>query len=747
MESIGLILMPAQNNEDSVVEDSLLALPGVNRQRAEALSRLGVFRPGDLLRHFPRRYQDRRNAKTIESSSVGEQVVLTGQLERCRGRRLGPRRHMLTATLRDDSGELDLVWFNQPYLEKSLHPGDFLCVFGKIAEHSGRLQIVAPEFEVVASDGDGGSAEDSIDLNRVVPIYPLKRGLTQRHLRRLVAGALDDFQAGREGDGFPSVDETPFDFFLDEGTLREGRILSDGDLGPGLVEAYRWIHFPPDSPESGSGDDRLDLDAREYWEVCRDSARARLAFEERFAFATKIVMRGRQFRDSDTEPLKTDEALDEKIRSVFPFKFTAEQDKAVEEISADMASGHPMYRLLQGDVGTGKTAVALYSLLIAVRNGRQGAIMAPTEVLAQQHYTTIRKYLAGHPAVRIALLTGAVTGRRRRELLEELAGGKIHIVVGTHALVQETVIMKNLGLAIIDEQHRFGVNERSRLRKKGQEPHILVMTATPIPRSLCMTIYNDLDLSIIKERPPGRQPVQTYLVKPEKKSDSIDFVRKELRAGRQAFFVYPLVEESEKLDLPAAVAGRERLATEVFPEYRVGLVHGRLSSEEKDEALESFRAGRTQILVATSVIEVGIDVPNATVLYVENAGRFGLAQLHQLRGRVGRGSHGGYCFVSLEGSGEEALKRLDIFAGTDDGFKLAEEDLRLRGPGDYLGIRQSGLPFGGFGNPVLNVEAFKKVRTLAEDFWERPESAAFIDRWGAILGLEESPEEAIMGLD
>ena len=406
-----------------------------------------------------------------------------------------------------------------------------------------------------------------------------------------------------------------------------------------------------------------------------------------------------------------------------------------------------MHRLLQGDVGTGKTAVALYSLLIAVRNGRQGAIMAPTEVLAQQHYTTIRKYLAGHPAVRIALLTGAVTGRRRRELLEELAGGKIHIVVGTHALVQETVIMKNLGLAIIDEQHRFGVNERSRLRKKGQEPHILVMTATPIPRSLCMTIYNDLDLSIIKERPPGRQPVQTYLVKPEKKSDSIDFVRKELRAGRQAFFVYPLVEESEKLDLPAAVAGRERLATEVFPEYRVGLVHGRLSSEEKDEALESFRAGRTQILVATSVIEVGIDVPNATVLYVENAGRFGLAQLHQLRGRVGRGSHGGYCLVSLEGSGEEALKRLDIFAGTDDGFKLAEEDLRLRGPGDYLGIRQSGLPFGGFGNPVLNVEAFKKVRTLAEDFWERPESAAFIDRWGAILGLEESPEEAIMGLD
>ena len=547
--------------------------------------------------------------------------------------------------------------------------------------------------------------------------------------------------------GFPPVDETPFDFFLEEGALREGGILSAGDLEPGLVEAYCWIHFPPDSPDSSPGDDRLDLDAREYWEVCRDSARARLAFEERFAFATRIFMRGRQFRDSRAEPLETNDSLDEKIRSVFPFDFTAEQNKVVAEISADLASGRSMYRLLQGDVGTGKTAVALYSLLVAVRNGRQGAIMAPTEVLAQQHYTTIRKYLAGHPAVRVALLTGAVTGQRRKELLEELAGGKIHILVGTHALVQKTIVMKDLGLAIIDEQHRFGVNERSKLRKKGREPHILVMTATPIPRSLCMTCYGDLDLSIIKERPPGRQPVQTYLVKPEKKTDSLEFVRKELRAGRQAFFVYPLVEESAKLDLPAAVAGREHLAAEVFPEYRIGLVHGRLSSEEKDNALESFRTGRTQVLVATSVIEVGIDIPNATVLYIENAGRFGLAQLHQLRGRVGRGIHGGYCLVSLEGSGEEALKRLDVFAGTDDGFELAEEDLRLRGPGDYLGIRQSGVPIGGFGNPLLDLEAFSKVRRLAADFWERPESAAFIDRWRAVLGSEESPEEAIIGLD
>lgn len=738
--------MPAEKNEqDPALEAALLALPGVNVQRAEALNLLGIFLPGDLLSHFPRSYQDRRNAKTIGSIEVGEQVVLTGQLERCRGRRLPPRRHMLTATLVDDSGSLDLVWFNQPYLEKSLRPGDYLCVFGKVAEHDRRKQIVAPEFEVVASDGDGDgeAVEDSINLNRVVPIYSLRRGLTQRFLRTLVAGALTDLRCGRSGDGFPIVEETPFDFFIDEGSLLEREIISAGDPVAGRLDAYEWIHFPPDRPE----DALPALDSRQRWEICRDSARSRLAFEERFAFSTRIWLRGRAFRDSKTDVLETSDSLDEKIRSVFPFQFTSDQDNVVGEITGDLASGRPMYRLLQGDVGTGKTAVALYALLVAVRNGRQGAIMAPTEILAQQHYATISRYLAGHPAVKIALLTGAATAPQRREILRDLAEGRIHIVVGTHALVQEGVEMKDLGLAVIDEQHRFGVAERSKLRKKGREPHILVMTATPIPRSLCMTIYGDLKLSIIKERPPGRQPVETYPVRSGKKADSFEFVRKQLKAGRQAFFVFPLVGESEKLDLHAAVAGQERLATEVFPEYRVGLVHGRLSSAQKDEAMQLFRAGKTQVLVATSVIEVGIDVPNATVLYIENAGRFGLAQLHQLRGRIGRGGHPGYCLVSLEGCGEDGLKRLEIFSGTDDGFELAEEDLRLRGPGDYLGIRQSGLPIGSLGAPLANMEAFKKVKDLADDFWERPRSAVFLERWGGLLELEKSPGEGIIGLD
>lgn len=747
-ESIGPILMPAQKNEQNpTLEDSLLALPGVNAQRAQALNGLGVFLPGDLLLQFPRSYQDRRNAKMIGSIAVGEQVVLTGQLERCRGRRLPPRRHMLTATLRDESGFLDLVWFNQPYLEKSLRPGDYLCVFGKVVEHAKRKQIVAPEFEVVASDGDEDAVEDSINLNRVVPIYPLKKGLTQRFLRMLVAGVLDDLRSGREGDGFPLVAETPFDFFLDEGSLLEREILSGGEPVAGLMDAYEWIHFPPAAPEDHPGDAVLGLDSRQRWEIYRDSARSRLAFEERFIFSTKIWLRGRSFRDSQTEVLEIIDSLDEKIRSIFPFQFTADQDRVVDEISSDMSSGHPMYRLLQGDVGTGKTAVALYALLIAVRNGRQGAIMAPTEILAQQHFATISRYLAGHPAVRIALLTGAATAPQRREILRDLAEGRIHIVVGTHALVQQAVVMKDLGLAIIDEQHRFGVAERSKLRKKGQEPHILIMTATPIPRSLCMTLYGDLDLSIIKERPPGRKPVETYPVGSGKKADSFEFIRKQLQAGRQAFFVFPLVEESEKLDLHAAVAAQQHLAAEVFPEYRVGLVHGRLSSAQKDEAMELFRSGQTQILVATSVIEVGIDVANATVLYIENAGRFGLAQLHQLRGRIGRGEHAGYCLVSLEGCGEDGLKRLEVFTRTDDGFELAEQDLNLRGPGDYLGIRQSGSPLGGLGNPLGDLAAFKKVKDLADDFWGRPESAAFLERWGEMLGLAESPEDGIMGLD
>jgi ATP-dependent DNA helicase RecG len=408
-----------------------------------------------------------------------------------------------------------------------------------------------------------------------------------------------------------------------------------------------------------------------------------------------------------------------------------------------------MYRLLQGDVGTGETAVALYALLVAVRHGEQGALMAPTEALALQHHRTLLELLAPHPRVVVRLLTGSTRTRERDEILDGLGTGKVHIAVGTHALVQDAVRFARLGVAVVDEQHRFGVRERKRLREKGEHPHILVMTATPIPRSLSMTCYGDLDLSVLRERPPGRQPVRTRIVQPGDRARALELVRRELEAGRQAYFIYPLIEESETLSLPAAEAGYERLARDVFPEFRVGLVHGRQPAGEKDEALLAFRRGETHVLVATVVVEVGIDVPNASVLFIEDATRFGLAQLHQLRGRVGRGVHPGFCLVGLGegGAGAEARERLRIFASTDDGFRLAEEDLRIRGPGDYLGLRQAGRPLADLANPMEDLETFLDVKRLAEEFWRRPESAGYRTTWRrALLGVGSGAGE-FLGAD
>jgi ATP-dependent DNA helicase RecG len=400
-------------------------------------------------------------------------------------------------------------------------------------------------------------------------------------------------------------------------------------------------------------------------------------------------------------------------------------------------------------VGTGKTAVALYAMLVAVRNGFQAALMAPTEVLAEQHHRTISKALEKHP-VRIGILTGSIRAGARRSVLEGISAGAVHLVVGTHAILQDPVVFKKLGLAIVDEQHRFGVKERMRLRRKGGSPHVLVMTATPIPRSLCLTGYGDLDLTVIRERPAGRKPVKTVLITEKLRPRAMDFIRAELARGRQAYFVYPLIDESETLALPAAVKARERLSREL-PGRRVGLVHGNLSAAEKEEELDAFRSGRTHVLVATVVVEVGIDVPNATVLFLEDASRFGLAQLHQLRGRVGRGAHPGHCLIGLEGASADVRRRLRVFASTDDGFRIAEEDLRLRGPGDFLGVRQSGRPHFLLGNPLEDLDGFLRVRKLADRFWEEEGSEPERARWRARIEAEAAPEgedrEVFVGLD
>jgi ATP-dependent DNA helicase RecG len=666
---------------------------------------MGVFSVEDLLRHYPRRHEDRREFLPIARLVPGRAVTIAGRIVSVRSRKTRRGLSMLEAEIADASGSLTAVWFNQPYLADIIGAGGRIFLYGEVkppyrgkrGRASGRLQMVAPEFELDAADPDEGdevpgalsSPEESLHMGRIVPIYPASRGLTQRCLRRLVHSALRIRQVDRPGAG-------AYEAAVPEAIPRP--------------RAIRSIHFPED-------------------EAALRAARERLVREEYFRFSSRLIRRREMFRTAGAPRFEVREELDRKIRSIFPFSFTEDQDRAVGEISRDLEGPAPMYRLLQGDVGTGKTAVALYALLVAVRNRCQGALMAPTEVLAEQHVRTITGYLAKHPAVRIALLTGALPPARKREVQAGIAAGKYHIVLGTHALIQEAVKFRDLGLVVIDEQHRFGVRERAALRQKGDRPHLLVMTATPIPRSLCLTAYGDLDLSLLVHRPPGRRPVRTVLVSGRGREKAMAAIRVELRAGRQAYFVYPLIDESETLAVPAAVAAHRRLSREVFPEFPVGLLHGRMPSEEKEERLRRFREGTDRVLVATVVVEVGIDVPNATVLVLEDASRFGLAQLHQLRGRIGRGPHSSTCFVGADEVSAEGRERLRAFAASEDGFKIAEEDLRLRGPGDFLGVRQAGWPEFVLGNPIQDIDRFLEVRGLAERFWADPRNRARFPDW------------------
>ncbi|MBI4605954.1 MAG: ATP-dependent DNA helicase RecG [Planctomycetes bacterium] len=700
----------------------LKLIPGVGPRRAEALARMGLETVRDLLHHFPRRYEDRRKLRRIAEAVVGETQVLYGELASVTQRELRGGRSLIEAWLVDvpgakgRSGSIELIWFNQGYLLDLLRPGSRLHAYGQVKLRRGVLQMPAPEFELDLDEEppDEGGASEGADvqgpsphMGRIVPIYPLTKGVHQRFLRGLVSRVTRSALVLPEG---------PYDLYFPGG-------LS-------AAEAFSRIHFP------GSWKDL-------------EEARKRLTFEEYFAFASHLAFRRQAFRGEGAASFGVTDELDRKIRSVFPFAFTPDQDRAVAEIVRDLKGPAPTYRLLQGDVGTGKTAVAIYAMLVAVRNGHQAALMAPTEILAEQHHRTISSALARYP-VRVELLTSSVRGADRRRSIEGIATGKAHIVVGTHALVQEGVEFKRLGLAVIDEQHRFGVLDRMRMRRKGRDPHVLVMTATPIPRSLCLTCYGDMDLSLLERRPAGRQPVKTFLVKGRDRPRAMELIRRELAAGRQAYFVYPLIDESEVLALPAAIQARERLGTQVFPEHAVGLVHGDMPAAEKESELALFRRGEIKILVATVVVEVGIDVPNATVLFIEDASRFGLAQLHQLRGRVGRGEHPGCCLVGADGVSREVLARLRVFASTEDGFVIAEEDLKLRGPGDFLGVRQSGRPHFLLGNPLEDLEGFLKVKSLAEELWRRPDSGRYRELWAERLGLagtEAREGQGFVGLD
>jgi len=676
-------------------------LAGVGERNEEALGNLGIRTLGDLLHHYPARWVDRRQIRSMadlpailfggspsgplwgEASGSGRPVVtVLGVVVGSRqagppGRRRGrgaPRR--LEVTVRDESGSCRLVFFGGAWRASHFVPGAPLLVSGPLSDFYGKVQFQNPEYEIL-----GGEEETAFHTGRLFPVYPLTKGLTQRRLRGWVAAALDRFDRAGE--------ET-----LPEDLRKRYRL-------PPLKEALREIHFPP-SP------------------LRRAAARRRLAFEELFLDQLFMgALRRRRDEGRKGRRVLVGGPAHRRIRAGLPFRLTSDQEAALKEILDDLSGGHPMNRLLQGDVGSGKTVVALLAIAAVADTGLQAAFMAPTEILAEQHYRTLRT-LAAPFGLDPRLLTGSLSAAARKEVLRSYADGSCPIAVGTHALFQKSVRFFDLGLVIVDEQHRFGVLQRLALWEKGDTPHVLVMSATPIPRSLALVRYADLDLSVIRERPAGRGKVVTRVTGEENREAVYAFLADRLREGRQAFVVYPLVEESAKSDLSAATTMAEVLRKHPrFAEFSVGLLHGQMRSEEKDEVMRSFLDGRCRILVATTVIEVGIDVPNASFLIVEHPERYGLSQLHQLRGRIGRGKHKSYC-VLLAGPGVDgdARRRLEIFARTDDGFRLAEMDLQLRGQGDVGGTRQSGRPAYRLADPIADAAMVREARVRAKEALE-----------------------------
>jgi ATP-dependent DNA helicase RecG len=643
---------------DDVLATPLQFLKGVGPKRAADLARVGLHTIEDLLFRFPLRYEDRSRLQPIASVRPGVKASITGRIVHTglrTTRRPGFR--IFEAIVSDDSGSILVTWLNQPYLRDVFKAGQHVVLYGaaEMRGHGG-LQLTNPDHEVL-DDEEG----ETIHTGRIVPIYEKAGTVTPKIQRRFVHDAIERLT--------PDLPDP-----VPEGLRTR--------LGyPSRYAALHATHFPPAD---------ADLDQLNRFVAL---PQRRLIFEEAFLFQLGVMARRRTaLAEPKAGPIAVDDRIRESARRVLPFKLTPGQRTALKEIVDDLQRPHPMNRLLQGDVGAGKTIVALLAALVAMENGLQVAFMAPTEILAEQHFTTI-SLLLQHSLFRVGLLTGSTTAATRRRELAEIESGALHLVVGTHALVQGDVAFHRLGLVVIDEQHRFGVLQRATLREKGLHPDALVMTATPIPRTLALTVYGDLDSSAIRDRPPGRLPVRTAIVPDARRDEMHEQVRRALQAGRQAYVVYPLVEESAKIDVKAAIEMADTLAQQVFPEFRVGLLHGRLKGDAKDRVMKAFAAGEIQLLVSTTVVEVGIDVPNATVMVVEHAERFGLSQLHQLRGRVGRGAHQSQCLLVYQTPmSDDARERLTAMVETDDGFEIAERDLRLRGAGDFFGTRQAGVP-------------------------------------------------------
>lgn len=634
---------PAKSSLE-ILGTPLVVLAGVQPPVAALFERLGLRTVLDLLFYFPRDYEDFTELRAIGALEREQTVSVVGTVTDVEYRR-GPR-PMFGILVEDDTGALRALWFNQPFMQGKFTYGQRVLLSGKVVLKGGRWQMAHPRVQWL------DTADETI-RGKILPLYGLTEGLAQWQVRRAVAAALD-MAAGRLDEVFPA------DY------------LATHRLEP-ICTAIRHVHLPADQAQLAT-------------------ARRRFVYQELFILQLALAMRRQRLRVMGSAPaLEATARIDSRIRRLLPFELTAGQRQAIKEIAGDMNRPFPMNRLLQGEVGSGKTVVAVYAMLLAVAHGYQAALMAPTELLARQHAATLARLLAAG-RVRIGVLTGGLSAAERVELLGKIAGGEIDLVIGTHAVVQADVEFARLGLVVIDEQHKFGVRQRATLRRAGVDPHYLVMTATPIPRTVTMTLFGDLDVSTLRDMPPGRQRVNTYVPEPDKRAKWWDFFRRKLRSGRQGYVIAPLVEETEAVEAASVQSVYEALANGELADFRLGYVHGRLSPAEKQATMEAFRRGEIQVLISTTVIEVGVDVPNATLMTIEGGERFGLSQLHQLRGRIGRGSHPGFCAVFAEPQNEESRRRLEAFAATADGFELAELDLAIRGPGDLFGTRQHGLP-------------------------------------------------------
>ena len=699
------------------LDTPIQSVQGVGPRRWEMFSRVHIHTAEDLLRYKPLRYEDRTCFKPIGQLRPEESSLIQGRVA-VMGRYTTPRKRMKIFKMKisDSTGLLDVKFFNQPHLDKVFQEGQQVLLFEVPAldPYNGESSLLNPEYEIMER------VEQSVHMGRIVPIYRKIGQLSTKALRQMIFLLLEDLDPEME-DPLPSY-------------------LCKKHGFPSLRPAFRQLHFPICPQAEARAACLVELNSG------RSSAHRRFVFEEFFTFQLGLqVLKKHRERFHKKRTIKVDPKIRGVVRSVLSFPPTAAQKKVLKEIVSDLRGRKVMSRLLQGDVGSGKTIVAVQAMMLVIENGYQTSLMAPTEILVEQHYRNISRYLGS--SCRVVLLTSAVKGKQRQRTLAQIESGEIDLVVGTQALTQAGVKFRNLALVVVDEQHRFGVLQRSQLMKKGDHPDTLVMTATPIPRSLALTLYGDLDISLIDEMPPGRQPVQTLVQYERDRKQVYGMMAQQLKEGRQAYIIYPLVEESEKLDLKAASEMAERLRG-IFGSYRVALMHGRLKADRKEDLMRRFQNGEIHLLASTTVVEVGIDVPNATFMLVEHAERFGLSQLHQLRGRVGRGRHSSLCVLMCGETGSrEARERLDIMQQTRDGFKIAERDLEIRGPGQLVGTRQSGMPEFVFGNVIRDREVLETARSEASEFLahllksssrsERKTISEVAARWKARYDLSE----------